>query len=169
MNPNFAEIGEMLNQIILNGFSVNCFRLWKLPADSPPVWYVAIQSNELRETPELNSRCLKGADLTEALAKSANVPIAAGITLFRLDQKANIIKTPARMKYVHPWEKRVKARTNYRKSTFNLIAASVTMAAMLANVALEGHWLLWLAIPFAGLWFALRAGFCFAIARSNDV
>lgn len=72
-------------------------------------------------------------------------------------------------KYVHPWEKRVKARTHYRKASFNLIVASVALAVMLANVALEGHWSLWLAIPFAGLWFACRAGFCFAIARFNDV
>lgn len=72
-NTENEQIGEMVREIIENGFSLKLFRLWKLSADSPPVWHVAIRSNELRETPELNSRCLKGETLLEAMTKARNV------------------------------------------------------------------------------------------------
>jgi hypothetical protein len=92
------EIGELLAGIIANGFSVNIFQRWKiqtvetgkesgqesetenhsgesltLSPTPPPKTYIAIQSNELRMTPELNQRCLKGDSLIESMRKAAKV------------------------------------------------------------------------------------------------
>lgn len=90
-NSENQEIGELLAGIIANGFSVNIFQLWKAatgqnqgenenpventePVPTPgPKFHIAIQSNELRETPELNSRLLKGDSLVEALRKAETV------------------------------------------------------------------------------------------------
>lgn len=89
-NSEFQEIGELLAGIVKNGFSVNIFQRWRIgtvetgkeiesgenpnPSPTPgPKTYIAIQSNELRMTPELNSRLLKGDSIIEALRKAAKV------------------------------------------------------------------------------------------------
>lgn len=96
------QIGEMVSGIIGMGFSVNLFNRWKIDpiksgisetdqnqsnqeedgtsVESPepmtpagPIFYCAIQSNELRMTPELNSRLLKADSLLEVLEKTFKV------------------------------------------------------------------------------------------------
>lgn len=90
-NEENQEIGELLTGIIANGFSLNIFQRWKAatgqnqgenenpventePVPTPgPKTYIAIQSNELRDSPELNSRLLKAGNLVEAVRKAAKV------------------------------------------------------------------------------------------------
>jgi len=85
MKTENEEIGELIQEIGLN-FQIQIFKRWKIekvvladevtdlsPLPSSPVQYVSIQSNELRASPELNSRLLKAGNLIEALRKAAAV------------------------------------------------------------------------------------------------
>lgn len=65
-------MNEAIEEILANGFKLEIFRLWKIERVEPWV-YVRIESNDLREKPEFNSRTLKGDTLAEALAKAVNV------------------------------------------------------------------------------------------------
>lgn len=63
---------NQIEEILANGFKLEIFRLWKIERREPWV-YVRIESNDLRDRPEYNSRTLKGDTLAEALEKAVNV------------------------------------------------------------------------------------------------
>lgn len=65
-------LGAMLALMVEDGFSVDLFTLHKVGHEGP-IYYCAIQSNRLRDTPEANSRCLKGDTMIEAVRKAAKV------------------------------------------------------------------------------------------------
>lgn len=65
-------LGGMLALMVDDGFSVDLFTLHKVGTDGP-IYYCAIQSNVLRDSPEANSRCLKADTMIEAVRKAAKV------------------------------------------------------------------------------------------------
>lgn len=67
--------------------------------------------------------------------------------------------------YVYEWDRRVRSRKYHRKATFNGCVAFALLVGMLPLVAFNGPWQLFAVVPLVGLVVAIRAGFCYAVAR----
>jgi hypothetical protein len=85
---NSTEIGDLIQEIMRLGFRLEIFQRWKLDhlegdfdsvessrpsSTSSPKFHIAILSNELRDSPAMNSRYLKADTLVEALTKALRV------------------------------------------------------------------------------------------------